>query len=63
LVVYPKFSWTERDNRSDEILKHNKGNELSFFWKNDIPIKIFGDGVPYKSDGELMNNFYLEITK
>jgi hypothetical protein len=63
LVVYPKFSWTERDNRSDEILKHNKGNELSFFWENDIPIKIFGDGVPYKSDGELMNNFYLEITK
>ena len=63
LVVYPKFSWTERDDRSDEILKHNKGNELSFFWENDIPIKIFGDGVPYKSDGELMNNFYLEITK
>jgi hypothetical protein len=63
LVVYPKFSWTERDNRSDEILKHNKGNELSFFWENDIPIKIFGDGVPYKSYGELMNNFYLEITK
>jgi hypothetical protein len=63
LVVYPKFSWTERDERSDEILKYNKGNELSFFWENDIPVKIFGEGVPCKSDGELMNNFYLEITK
>jgi hypothetical protein len=63
LVVYPKFSWTERDVRSDEILKYNKGNELSFFWENDIPIKIFGEGVPYNSDGELINNFYLEITK
>lgn len=63
LVVYPKFSWTERDERSDEILKYNKGNELSFFWENNIPVKIFGEGVPCKSDGELMNNFYLEITK
>ena len=63
LVVYPKFSWTERDERSDEILKYNKGNELSLFWENDIPVKIFGEGVPCKSDGELMNNFYLEITK
>jgi hypothetical protein len=63
LIVYPKFSWTERDERSDEILKYNKGNELSFFWENDIPVKIFGEGVPCKSDGELMNNFYLEITK
>jgi hypothetical protein len=63
LVVYPKFSWTERDQRSDEILKHNKGNELSFFWKEKIPVKIFGDGVPCKSDGELMNNFYIEVTK
>lgn len=63
LVVYPKFSWTERDERSDEILKHHKGNELSFFWEENIPVKIFGDGIPCKSDGELMNNFYLEITK
>lgn len=63
LVVYPKFSWTERDERSDEILKYNKGNELSFFWENDVPVKIFREGIPCKSDEELINSFYLEITK
>ena len=37
--------------------------ELSFFWEEKIPVKIFGDGVPCKSDDELMNNFYIEVTK
>lgn len=62
LVVYPKFSWIEKNERSDDVLKYYKGDELSFFWEKNIPIKIFGEGVPCKSDGELMNNFYNQIT-
>lgn len=62
LTIFPKFSWIEKDTRSDDVLKYHKGGELSFFWEQNIPIKIFGDGVPCKSDGELINNFYKEIT-
>jgi hypothetical protein len=61
LVVYPKFSWTERDDRSDEILKYDKGHELSFTWQKEIPVKIFAQGKPYRSDGELIHNYYNEL--
>lgn len=61
VIVYPKFSWTERDERSDKVVEYNKGNELSFFWEGNIPVKIFNDGVPCKSDGELMDKFYNQI--
>lgn len=61
LIVFPKFSWIENDERSNIILTKNKGNELSFFWGKDIPVKIFGRGTPFKSDSELMNNFYDNI--
>lgn len=61
LFVFPKFSWIENDNRSDELVNYNKGGELSFFWDNKVPVKIFGEGIPCKSDGELMNKFYNQI--
>jgi len=62
LTVFPKFSWIENDERSDEILQYNKGRELSFIWENEIPVNIFGKGKPFMSDGELINNFYTQIT-
>lgn len=61
LIVFPKFSWTENDERTNFILNKNKGSEISFFWEKDIPVKIFGQGTPFKSDSELMNNFYNKI--
>lgn len=33
LIIYPKFSWSEIDERSDQIVSYNKGGELSFFGK------------------------------
>jgi hypothetical protein len=63
LVVYPKFSWTERDERSNEILKYDKGRELSFYWENEIPVEIFGVGKPFMSDGDLMNEYYKQLVK
>jgi hypothetical protein len=62
LIVFPKFSWIENNERSDEILKYRKGSELSFIWENEIPVNIFGKGKPFMSDGELINNFYNQIT-
>jgi hypothetical protein len=61
LIVYPKFSWSETDERSNEITNLNKGGELSFFWETKIPVKVFGRTEPFKSDQELMNNFYNEL--
>jgi hypothetical protein len=61
LIIFPKFSWIENDSRSDEVLLNGKGRELSFFWENDIPVKIFGQGVPFKSDGDLINTFYNQL--
>lgn len=61
LMVFPKFSWIENNERSDEILQYHKGGELSFMWESEIPVKIFAQGVPYKSDGDLIHNFYNKI--
>jgi hypothetical protein len=61
LIVFPKFSWIEKDSRSDNILTYDKGKELSFLWEKNIPIKIFGEGIPCRSDDELINNFYQKI--
>jgi hypothetical protein len=61
LTIFPKFPFIERDYRSDEILKNMKGRELSFFWEKNIPVTIFGDGNPFKSDGELIHNFYGQL--
>lgn len=58
LLIFPKFSWIERNKNSDDLIKDGGGTEISFTWENKIPFKIFGDGVPFKSDGDLINNFY-----
>jgi hypothetical protein len=58
LIIFPKFSWIENDERSNEILKYDKGRELSLYWENNIPVKIFGHGNPHKSDTDLINDFY-----
>lgn len=61
LVIFSKFSWIENNPKSDEILIHDKGREVSFFWEKNIPVKIFGAGIPFRSDGELINNFYNQL--
>jgi hypothetical protein len=61
LVIFPKFSWIENDERSNQITTMNKGRELSFIWENDIQVKIFGQGTPFTSDSELINNYYKQL--
>lgn len=61
LTIFPKFPFIEKDYRSEEILKNMKGRELTFFWETKIPVKIFGNGIPYKSDDDLIHNFYRQL--
>jgi hypothetical protein len=61
LIIFPKFSFIETDSRSDEVISNPKGRELSFFWETNIPVNVFGKGVPFRSDDELINNFYSQI--
>jgi hypothetical protein len=61
LTIYPKFSWIEKQVRSKEIEKNDNGREISFYWEKEIPYKIFGEGKPFGSDSELINNFYNEL--
>jgi hypothetical protein len=61
LFIFPKFSWIENNSRSDEVVLNDKGRELSFFWENDIPVKIFGQGVPFRGDDSLINAFYNQL--
>jgi len=61
LIVFPKFNWIETDDRSDRILDNYKGSDLVFFWKDSIPIEIFGNGIPFMSDDSLINNYYSQL--
>lgn len=62
LIIYPKFSWIETDERSDLLLnQNNKGTDLSLLWESEIPVKIFGNGQPFISDDQLISAFYKEL--
>jgi hypothetical protein len=61
LTIFPKFPFIERDERSDTVIRNMRGRELTFFWETKIPVSIFGNGVPFMSDNELMYNFYKKI--
>jgi hypothetical protein len=61
LIVYPKFNWIETDERSDLILKNYVANELTLFWEEKIPIKVFGNGKPYIGDDNLINAYYNQL--
>jgi hypothetical protein len=61
IVIYPKFSFIETDNRSDLILNNGKGDELNIMWDENIDFKVFGDGTPCFGDDSLINAFYNEL--
>ena len=47
---------------SDEMLKTYLGKELVIFWENEIPYKFFAQDFIFNSDGELINEFYRQIS-
>ena len=63
LTIFPKYSWIEVDKRSDNFVDSNFGNELTLFWENEIPFRIFGNGKPFIGDDTLINEYYKELQK
>lgn len=59
--VYPKFNWIETDERSELIVKNYKASEITLFWENELPIKIFGEGKPFIGDDSLINAYYQQL--
>jgi hypothetical protein len=62
ICIYPKYPFIEVYNESDEILKSSLGKELVIFWDIDIPYKFFSQNNIFHSDGELISEFYKQIS-
>lgn len=61
IVIFPKYPFIEKLEKSKELVKNNKGAELAIFWKDEIPHRIFGNGVPFIGDDSLITNYYKEL--
>ena len=61
LVVYPKYSWSEIDKRSDQIAELNIKEDLILFWEKKIPVKPFSNKIIHNGDSGLINYFYKEL--
>ena len=61
LIVYPKFNWIETDDRSDLIVQNYVASELTLFWEDEIPIKVFGNGKPFTGDDSLISAYYSQL--
>ena len=61
IVIYPKFSFIETDDRSNLITQNYVGDELNIMWDEDVDFKVFGDGTPFFGDESLINAFYNEL--
>jgi len=62
ICIYPKYPFIEVYDESDEILKSSLGRELVVFWDIDIPYKFFSQNNIFHSDGELISEFYKQIS-
>lgn len=62
ICIYPKYPFIEVFDESNELLKNNLGQELVIFWENEIPYKFFAQDFIFNSDGELINEFYRQIS-
>jgi hypothetical protein len=59
---FPKFSFIEVCEESNELLKNSVGKELVIFWENEIPYKFFAEDKIFYSDADLINEFYKDIS-
>jgi hypothetical protein len=62
ICIYPKYPFIEVFDESNKLLKNNLGQELVIFWENEIPYKFFAQDLIFNSDGELINEFYRQIS-
>jgi hypothetical protein len=62
ICIYPKYPFIEVFEETDKVLENNLGNELVVFWEDEIPYKFFAQDNIFHSDGELINEFYKELS-
>ena len=44
------------------MLKNNLGGELVIFWEDEIPYKFFAQDNIFYSDGDLIREFYKQLS-
>jgi hypothetical protein len=62
ICIYPKYPFIEVFEETDKVLENNLGNELVVFWEDTIPYKFFAQDNIFNSDGELIKEFYKQIS-
>jgi len=62
ICIYPKYPFIEVFEETDKVLENNLGNELVVFWENEIPYKFFAQDNIFHSDGDLIKQFYKQIS-
>ena len=62
ICIYPKYPFIEVFEETDKVLENNLGNELVFFWEDEIPYKFFAQDNIFHSDGDLIKQFYKQIS-
>ena len=58
VVLFPKYTFIEKDSRSDILASMNGPSDLVFFWEESIPATIFQSGIVSTSDEALITSFY-----
>jgi hypothetical protein len=62
ICIYPKYPFIEVFEETDKVLENNLGNELVVFWEDEIPYKFFAQDNIFHSDGDLIKQFYKQIS-
>jgi len=62
ICIYPKYPFIEVFEETDKVLENNLGNELVIFWEDEIPYKFFAQDNIFHSDGDLIKQFYKQIS-
>jgi hypothetical protein len=63
LMLFPKYSFIERNTETQEIQRQNKGAELYLFWDTSFEYSFFGQGTHFYSDKDLINTYFNELKK
>jgi hypothetical protein len=62
ICIYPKYPFIEVFEDTNKVLENKLGDELIVFWEDAIPYKFFAQDNIFNSDGELIKEFYKQIS-
>jgi hypothetical protein len=61
LIIYPKCSFIEKDERTDLIREKNDKHEIVIFWEDSIPFEYFAQEKTFTCDEQLINAYFEEL--